>query len=337
MINEYKNLSKEKEIFNQQKFDNKKKINETTKLVQSIFKKYAIDENTPLKKDFINFLSNESSLLKYFLEKNNNFQKQIENKKKNDSLIIEILSKYYISLNDDFQNQYDIIKNDFDTSKRLINNINRKREENDNYKLINNISEEDFKIENDILNLEEINKQIQELNYDLNTKSKEINEVEQQLDNYDSLVNEIKELTEKKEYYNKKYHNLEITKEIFNTAQENLHKKYIGPMENSFKMYAEKINPIVKEDAKINFSFDVKYLNGTKDHLSEGLKTCLSLCMRFAVIDNMYKSERPFVILDDPFVHLDNENLYKAINVLKELSKNTQIIYFSCHESRSIK
>lgn len=337
MISEYQNLSKEKETFDQQKLNNKNRINETTKLVQDIFKKYSIDENTPLSKDFINLLSKDSSLLKYYLDKNNNYQKQIEGKKKNDSLITEILSKYSISLNNDYQKQYGIIKNDYDTFTRLINDINRKKEEIDNYKLMNNISENDIKIEDDVLNLEEVNNQIQDLNYDLNTKGKEINEVEQQLDNYESLVNEVKELNEEKEYYNKKYHNLEITKEIFNAAQKNLHKKYIGPMENSFKMYAEKINPIVKEDAKINFSFDVKYLNGTKDHLSEGLKTCLSLSMRFAVIDNMYKNERPFVILDDPFVHLDDENLNKAISVLKELSKNTQIIYFSCHESRSIK
>lgn len=337
MISKYHNLLKEKEVFDRQKLNNKNKIDETTKLVQGIFKKYYIDENTPLNKEFITLLSKESSLLKSYLDKEYNYQTQLNNKKNNDSLIIDILSKYSISLDNDYQNQYSIIKNDYDLFTRLTNDISRKKEEINNYKMQNNISEEDLQTENDDLDIEEVNNQIQTLNNDLTVKGNEINEIEQQLDNYDSIVNEIKEKSELKEYYKKKYHNLEITKEMFNIAQENLHKKYIGPMEDSFNMYAEKINPIIKEDAKINFSFDVKYLNGTKDHLSEGLKTCLGLSMRFAVIDNMYKSERPFVILDDPFVHLDEENLSKAIDVLKELSKSTQIIYFSCHESRSIK
>lgn len=337
MVSKYHNLLKEKEVFDQQKLNNKNKIDETTKLVQGIFKKYYIDENTSLNKKFITLLSKESSLLSSYLDKEHSYQLHEKSKDNNNSLIINILSKYFIFLTNNYQNQYSIIKNDYDLFTRLTSDINKKKEEITNYKIQNNISEEDIQNENDDLDIEEVNNQIQALNNDLTFKGNEINEIEQQLDNYDSLVNEINKLNESKEYYKKKYHNLEITKKIFNTAQENLHKKYIGPMENSFNMYAEKINPIIKEDAKINFSFDVKYLNGTKDHLSEGLKTCLSLSMRFAVIDNMYKNERPFVILDDPFVHLDSENLNKAISVLKELSKDTQIIYFSCHESRSIK
>jgi DNA repair exonuclease SbcCD ATPase subunit len=123
---------------------------------------------------------------------------------------------------------------------------------------------------------------------------------------------------------------------MFIAAQNSLHEKYIGPMETSFNAYAEKINRFVKEDATINFSFDVRYENGTKEHLSEGLRACLALCMRLAVIDNMYPDEKPFLILDDPFVNLDATNIESAIKVLRELSNEIQIIYFSCHESRAI-
>ena len=58
--------------------------------------------------------------------------------------------------------------------------------------------------------------------------------------------------------------------------------------------------------------------------------------MRLAIIENMYKDEKLFMILDDPFTSLDQNNINKCIEVLKELSKESQIIYFCCHESRSI-
>lgn len=40
--------------------------------------------------------------------------------------------------------------------------------------------------------------------------------------------------------------------------------------------------------------------------------------------------------MDDIFVNLDENNLIKAIELLKKLSNQRQIIYFTCHESRNI-
>ena len=44
----------------------------------------------------------------------------------------------------------------------------------------------------------------------------------------------------------------------------------------------------------------------------------------------------PFLIMDDPFLFLDKENFAATANMMKELSRGKQIIYFSCHESREI-
>jgi uncharacterized protein YhaN len=48
----------------------------------------------------------------------------------------------------------------------------------------------------------------------------------------------------------------------------------------------------------------------------------------------MYGAESPFIVMDDPFVHLDEEHLSRARTLLKTLAKEKQIIYFTCHESR---
>ena len=54
-----------------------------------------------------------------------------------------------------------------------------------------------------------------------------------------------------------------------------------------------------------------------------------------AMVDAMYKEEKPFIIFDDSFVNLDKERLEGGFKFLKELEKEYQIIYFSCHESRA--
>jgi uncharacterized protein YhaN len=42
------------------------------------------------------------------------------------------------------------------------------------------------------------------------------------------------------------------------------------------------------------------------------------------------------IILDDPFESLDPIKLEKAKELIKDLSNDWQIIYFTCHESRKI-
>lgn len=49
------------------------------------------------------------------------------------------------------------------------------------------------------------------------------------------------------------------------------------------------------------------------------------LCMRLALIDALFKQEKPFVLLDDPFVNLDDEHTERALEMLKEIAKNKQV------------
>ena len=58
------------------------------------------------------------------------------------------------------------------------------------------------------------------------------------------------------------------------------------------------------------------------------------ICMRLSLVNVLFEGEQPFIILDDPFVNLDDEKTKKAINLLKEISSKYQVIYFVCNESR---
>ena len=45
---------------------------------------------------------------------------------------------------------------------------------------------------------------------------------------------------------------------------------------------------------------------------------------------------KSLIILDDSFVSLDPIKLEKAKDLIKDLSNDWQIIYFTCHENRNI-
>ena len=68
--------------------------------------------------------------------------------------------------------------------------------------------------------------------------------------------------------------------------------------------------------------------------LANGYKDLIHICMRFGLIEALFKNETPFVILDDPFVNLDEGKTSKALEVLNEFAKKYQVIYFVCNSSR---
>ena len=70
--------------------------------------------------------------------------------------------------------------------------------------------------------------------------------------------------------------------------------------------------------------------------MSDGYRDLVGLCRRMAMIEAMYEEERPFLILDDPFVNLDNDRVKGGVNLLKRISEPYQIIYFTCHDSRAV-
>ena len=71
--------------------------------------------------------------------------------------------------------------------------------------------------------------------------------------------------------------------------------------------------------------------------LSSGCKDLAGICMRFAFIDSMYKDKKPFIILDDPFVNMDTFSINNAHRLIEKLAKKYQILYFTCHNSRTMK
>ena len=69
------------------------------------------------------------------------------------------------------------------------------------------------------------------------------------------------------------------------------------------------------------------------DYLSEGAKDQLYLALRLAVCRLALPEEDPCpVVLDDALVTFDQERMLSALELLKELAQDRQILLFTCHE-----
>ncbi|WP_239615296.1 AAA family ATPase [Cohnella mopanensis] len=66
-------------------------------------------------------------------------------------------------------------------------------------------------------------------------------------------------------------------------------------------------------------------------YLSRGTQEQLYLSMRFALCDAASPEQPLPLLLDDLFVHFDEQRLVQALPVLEELAKDRQIVLFTCH------
>ena len=55
----------------------------------------------------------------------------------------------------------------------------------------------------------------------------------------------------------------------------------------------------------------------------------------FYLIDALFTKEKPFLILDDPFVNLDDEHTGRALKLLEEITRQYQVIYLVCNSGRA--
>lgn len=68
------------------------------------------------------------------------------------------------------------------------------------------------------------------------------------------------------------------------------------------------------------------------EELSQATAEQLYVAIRFALVD-VLKDDYPFpIIIDDSFVNFDQKRTNKVIELLKEISRTTQVLFFTCHQ-----
>ena len=82
-----------------------------------------------------------------------------------------------------------------------------------------------------------------------------------------------------------------------------------------------------------NFTVSIREKGYTKpiSEFSRGIREITLLCFRVALSELLYDNAIPFIIVDDAFVNFDENNFMRATMLLKKLSEQAQVIYFTCH------
>ena len=289
-----------------------------------------------------NYISNLSRLQSGIDE----FTSLLERKKSvleiNSSSITE-LEKVKSFIND-FTKKYDVkveelntVLQDLSVYKTQKSSLKLNEEKLISFKKEKNLTEKPVIEGEDLVKL---NEDVSSLQKNYSALAHEIYEDEYIVEKLDGYYIDKEVLQSKLDETVKKHKLLIATIDFLKKAEQNLKDKYVAPVKKEFVKYAEILEKTLGEKITMTKDFELKFERNGKErsdkHLSSGIKSICAFCFRIALIKNMYKNKKPFLILDDPFVNLDEEHLQKISSVVNELSKDMQIIYFTCHQSRNI-
>ena len=168
---------------------------------------------------------------------------------------------------------------------------------------------------------------------------KQLEDLQEQLDMRDEKQSDLDEQLALQEKDAKQYKVTKLTHDFLIKAKEQFTARYMEPISRSFfKYYGMLLGNAQTDwviDANINLKIREKGELREVKWLSAGYQDLIGVCMRLALVDTMYQSEKPFLILDDPFVNLDKEKVANGNQLLLKVAENYQVIYFTCHDSRT--
>ncbi len=255
----------------------------------------------------------------------------------------EFLSNFNISKDLTYTKQMEIIRDmfrDYQSAQKELITINQLKVE--------------FEQQNDtsaFLVLSESAKTMEEIQEELENNNEQMKDIVTSITAYTNTLDRLSLLADKKTEYESeqerlmeekvalthKHMLLTKTGELLQAAKDNLSTGYMSDMIKAFHKYLSMLD---NSEHKILLSADLETrMEGhgkewKSNYYSSGYKDLVTICVRMALVDVMYKEETPFLILDDPFVNFDDNKIKQAMNFLQELAKETQVLYFVCHQSR---
>ena len=167
---------------------------------------------------------------------------------------------------------------------------------------------------------------------------KQLEDLQEQMDLCDEKSEELEEQLALQQADIEKYNLVKLTQEFLQKAKEQFVAKYMDPIAKGFSKYYTMLTGDTRGEWMIDANINLKvkeYGELRETHwLSAGYQDLIGVCMRLAMVDAMYQEEKPFLILDDPFVNLDQEKVEMGNKLLLDVSRDYQVIYFTCHNSR---
>ena len=324
----------------------KEKKDGINKDIDEFIHNYYTSENTNKIIDLTNLKTEYS---KYKELQNNKLAKEIAMQKANfkrENLKREVeldLSDYYNEINKSFSDLIQDLKinlNEFENAKKKLKKISTdksKYEKENDIEAFENLKE--INESEDVIKqkIENCNTEIDKIVDEKNQIKNQIEVLENKIDDNEYIESDILTLKEEIEKLEERYKILKKTEELLKESKESFSSSYLKSMILGFNKYLSIIDDKNLKTA-VDTNLDVKIeVNGSQKEIknfSAGYKDLIYICMRFSLIDALYSDELPFVVLDDPFVNLDETKTSKALKIMDEFSKKYQVIYFSCNSSR---
>lgn len=195
--------------------------------------------------------------------------------------------------------------------------------------------------------LEEIQAKLSGLQKESDEIAEEVRRLRDRMDDLDEQLDDISEkeeareaLAERMKVLRYRYDIVEQTRTLLEDAKNRFCGRYMEPIREGFEKY---YNMLSEQDG-MEYQFDAQLGLTTVDFgtthstelLSEGYRDLVGLCRRLAMVDSMYEGEKPPLILDDPFVNFDDAKLDGCRAFLDGVAQEYQVIYLTCHQSRTM-
>lgn len=238
-----------------------------------------------------------------------------------------------LSIRDMADDYYDAVKNLKEAQKTLAEFEELKKEE-----LKETPGEHAVSLKDAEKEAEKINASIDNAKQNILAYENRLDTLRESLDEWEELGDTLKELKLEQEEEKKLYKYTSTAKDALVKAKETMTSRYVKPLLASLKTYYKTItglNPeVLHMDANTNITIDEAGLQRDAELFSTGYRDLFGIALRVAFADAMYTEEIPFLIMDDPFVNLDDSKLKNVREFLKILSEKYQILYFTCSNSR---
>ena len=246
----------------------------------------------------------------------------------------------------DHRLSYDNAKNAYDAAVGAVSAF-----EKENPELIGEIARIDEETDGNPADMEKLNRDFEELGKHIDECETNIRAYREQLraegEKLEKACNDedkLMELREKKAALQRRFHIISLARKGLEAAYTEFCAKYMDPVKNAFDRYYAMISDDEKEyELDANLSLHLKEMGKNRElgFLSPGHRDAVGLCRRLAMADAMFDakavdSEIPFIILDDPFVNMDDAKLAGAKAFAHSIADDYQIIYLTCSKGRDI-
>lgn len=252
-------------------------------------------------------------------------------------------SDIFVNPNSDFSSNIEMLKADFNEIKALQKEYEEYSIRSNEYKKSENLILTDDKA---LVGDSELDKQKEtRLNKEIDSISMRILTLKSRLDRLSGLEDNLLEINlniekseEELENAQNNYEIIKKTYELLENANNNLAVKYKDKVKSNFLDYlslfsdsgdallSNKLEVMINEAGEFR---EVKSFSG-------GKKVVIEFALRLAISRAVFEKEIPFFVFDDIFSSLDDKTFELISKKIKELSKEIQIIYFTCTEKRAI-